>query len=76
MIKPSDNVIRAILNLDNNLSFEEITTWIRDSLYTQSIAMNHLQGEATIKAQGRNLELEEILKHIKNAHNYQEVKGN
>lgn len=74
MIKPSDTVIRAIINLDNNLSFEEIVAWIRDSLYAQSIAANHLQGEATIKAQGRNLELEEILKHVKNAHDYEKGK--
>jgi hypothetical protein len=71
VIKPNDKVIRAINNLDGNLSWQEITGWIEESLFTQSVANNSSCGEVTIKNQGRNLELAEILKHIKNFKTYQ-----
>jgi hypothetical protein len=71
MLKPTEKQIRAILNLEGNVSFEEIIDWINESLISQSIANNHAMGELAIKGQGRNLELEEILKHIKNSRTYQ-----
>jgi hypothetical protein len=72
MIKPSEKVIRAMLNLENNLSWQEIVSWIEESLLAQSIANNNSIGEQTIKNQGRNQELAEIVKHIKNRNQYQE----
>ena len=72
MIKPSDKVIRAMKNLEGNVSWQEITGWIEESLFTQSVANNSSCGEATIKNQGRNLELAEILKHVKNLKIYQD----
>lgn len=72
MIKPNDKVIRAMNNLAGNISWQEITEWISDSLIQQSVANNSASGETTVKTQGRNLELAELLKHIKNSHVYQE----
>ena len=70
MIKPSENVIRAIINLESNVSWQGIVDWIRDSLFAQAVKGASLSGEDTIKNQGRCLELDEITKHIKNVHNY------
>lgn len=71
MLKPTEKIARALMNLDSNLSWQEIIQWIKDSLYEQSIANNHTLGADTIKMQGRNLELEELLKHIENRYQYQ-----
>lgn len=74
MIKPSDNVVRALKNLESNVNWQEIVTWMRESLFSQSLRNNALTGEEAHKGQGRGLELEEILKHVKNVHNYGEKK--
>lgn len=76
MIKPSDTVIRALKNLESNTNWQEIVSWMRESLFSQSLRNNALMGEETHKGQGRGLELEEILKHVKNIHNYTEKKDN
>jgi 3-dehydroquinate dehydratase len=70
MIKPTEKVIRAMHNLENNPSWQEIVEWISNSLITQSVANNSSKGEETIKMQGRNLELQEILKHYSNREGY------
>ena len=71
MLKPNENVIRALINLEGNISWNEIVAWIDKSLLTQSIANNKLTGEATIKGQGRNLELEDLLTHIRKCREYE-----
>jgi hypothetical protein len=70
MNKPTDEVARAISSLENNPMFVELVQWIKDSLIDQSIKNNNNKGEDTIKMQGRNLELEELVKHIENATTY------
>lgn len=75
MIKPNENVIRAILNLENNVSWREILQWLEASLVDQSIKNNSLTGEDTIKGQGKGLNLAEIIKHIKSARTYESNKG-
>jgi hypothetical protein len=71
MIKPDEQIIRAILNLDNNISWNEIVKWISESLFSVSLKNNHASGDDAIKGQGRGLELEELLKIIRNAADYQ-----
>jgi len=71
MLKPDEKIIRAIINLESNVSFQEIVKWIEDSWLKQSVANNKLSGEATIKGQGRNLELEELLTHIRKCREYE-----
>jgi len=70
MIQPTEKIVRAMVNLDGNLSWKEFVQWLEDSLTEQSTKVNHLSGEATIKMQGRNVEIEEILKHINKRHEY------
>jgi hypothetical protein len=70
MIKPTEHIIRAMINLENNISWQEIVKWIDDSLVTQSIQNNHSKGEEAIKGQGANIQLETLLKHINNARQY------
>jgi len=70
MLKPNDTQIRAIKNLETNVSWEEIVKWIEDSWIKQSVSINKLNGEATIKMQGRGLELEDLLTHIKKVDDY------
>ncbi|MGA3282523.1 MAG: hypothetical protein ABSD50_16260 [Smithella sp.] len=70
MIKPDENVIRAIKNLSGNTSFECIIEWIDNSLSEQAINNCNSVGENTIKIQGRCLELKEILNYINNADNF------
>lgn len=72
MIKPNEDVIRALSNLEGNFNWRVITEWINESLFAQSVKNNHSKGEDTVKMQGRNLELEELLKHIKNSGTYKE----
>lgn len=72
MIKPTTNVIRAIVNLQNDTSWQEIVKWIEESYTTQSLQNNHNRGEEVIRMQGGNTELETILKHINNARQYLE----
>jgi len=72
MIKPSDKVIRAVIALEGNTFWAEILDWLHDSLITQSIANNSSTGEVSVKNQGRNLELQELLKFIKQARAFQE----
>ncbi len=74
MIKPTESVARAIINLENNKSWEEVTEWVKKSFLYQCTKNNHLAGEETIKGQGRAIELEDILKHINNAREYLEKK--
>jgi len=71
MIKPSENVIRAIIGLEGNTFWKEVVAWVNKSLMTQSLSANKLSGEATIKMQGRNLELEELITHISKAREYE-----
>lgn len=70
MLKPDERIIRALGSLENDNFFAEVVNWIEKSLLTQSIANNKLTGEATIKGQGRCLELEELLKHIRDVRKY------
>lgn len=70
MIKPSESIIRALGQLENNPAWQEIVKWIDDSLVKQSIDNNYKSGEETIKNQGRNLELDELVKHISKTHIY------
>jgi hypothetical protein len=72
VIKPTTNVIRAIVNLQNDTSWQEIVKWIEESYTTQSLQNNHNRGEEVIRMQGGNTELETILKHINNARQYLE----
>lgn len=74
MIKPTEDVIRAIIGLENNAYWQEIVDWIDKSLVMQSMKNNHLIGEIAIKGQGRGIELEELLSNIKNASRYEENK--
>ncbi len=70
MIRPSNDVMRAILNLETNTFWKEIVNWIHQSLLTQSVTNNKNTGENTIKVQGRNLELEELLKYVSKVHDF------
>jgi hypothetical protein len=72
MIRPSENVIRAIKALEHNDFWAEIVSWIESSWLKQSVGNNSNTGEVTIKTQGRCLELEDILKHIKKVDEYRE----
>jgi len=72
MLKPDNDTNRAFIALENNDFFKEILLWIEESLKEQSIANNKNSGEITIKTQGRNLELEEILKYVRNARQYEQ----
>lgn len=70
MIKPSEITAHAIVNLEGNQNWKTILQWIDDSMMLQSIKANHLRGDETIIMQGRNLELESMLKEIGNAKGY------
>ncbi len=70
MLKPDDDVIRALKNLQGNISFERFVKWIDESLSTQAIDNCSSIGEITIKVQGRCLELREILNYINNVDNF------
>jgi hypothetical protein len=72
MIKPNNEVIKSIINLESNPFWKEIVKWLNASLIDGSIKNNKSIGEETIKRQGRNLELEDILEHISKARIYQE----
>lgn len=70
LLKPSEDIVRAIVNLSSSPAFDTFLTWLRDSLVSQSIQNNHNQGEVAVKKSGGCLELEEILNHIKKAPEY------
>jgi hypothetical protein len=70
LIKPSEDVVRAIVNLNSSPSFDTFLGWIHDSLVTQSIQNNRNTGEMAVKKAGGCVELEEILNHIKKAPDY------
>lgn len=70
MIKPDEKIIRAILNLHGDVSWMCIIEWISNSLINQSVDNNKNSGEMSIKGQGRNLELIDLLNHIKKAPEY------
>lgn len=70
LLKPSEDVVRAITNLNSSPSFETFLEWIRDSLFTQSIKNNHNVGEVAVKQAGGCVELEDILNHVKKAPEY------
>lgn len=72
MLKPDNDTNRAFIALENNTFFQEVLLWIEESLKEQSISNNKSSGEVTIKTQGRNLELEEILKYVRNARQYEQ----
>jgi hypothetical protein len=64
MLNPTEQEIKAIDNLGNNINFQVIVRWFDRSLKGQSIKNNSACGEIAIKGQGRGLELIDILKHI------------
>ena len=71
MITPKDDtVLRAIKNLENNVSWKEIVAWIRESLFAQALKNINLSGEDAIKGQGRGQELNDLLKIITKADEY------
>lgn len=72
MLKPSNDVIRAMANLTGNPNWDTFTNWVQDSLFAQSVANNSTVGDAVIRNQGRNLELDELLKHIRKSPTYTE----
>ena len=72
MIKPTPDVIRAIINLESNVMWQTVVKWIETSLIKQSLANNAFRGEDTVKGQGRNMELDELLKYINKARDYQD----
>lgn len=72
MIRPTENVIRAIKALEHNDFWTEIVSWIESSWLKQSVGNNANTGEMTIKTQGRCLELEDLLKHIRKVDEYRE----
>lgn len=72
MIRPNNEVIKSIIALESNPFWQEIVKWINDSLIDGSMKNNKSIGEETIKRQGRNLELEDILEHIFKARIYNE----
>lgn len=75
MIKPDDKVIQSLQALKPNVHWQCIVEWFRASLIEQSINNNMATGEATLKGQGRGLELAEIVKHIEKVGTYLENKG-
>ena len=70
MIKPSEEVVRAIASLSASGAFETFTQWLRGSLYAQALRSCRSSGEAAIKTAGGCLEIEEILEHIDNTPEY------
>ena len=70
MIKPNEEIARAILNLQDNSSFELLAKWIHDSAVDISIRNNASVGDMTLKNQGRALELYELLGHLEKAYTY------
>jgi hypothetical protein len=70
MIKPSSSTARAISNLESNPNWKVFIQWVDESAILQSIKGNRMRGEETIINQGRNLELEDLLKHISRASDY------
>lgn len=70
MIKPNEDVLRAIKNLESNVSWQEVVKWIQDSLFHQALKNLNLSGEDAIKGQGRGLELNDLLKTITKADEY------
>ena len=70
MLKPDEEITRAIMNLNGNASWERIIKWIEDSLTDQSKKNLWLDGENTHKGQGMGLELDSLLKYITNAYTY------
>jgi hypothetical protein len=73
MIKPNEEIVHSIANLESNPNWKRICQWIEDSLYAQSINNNKLTGELTIKGQGRGLELEELITYISKTPEYLEL---
>ncbi len=67
MLKPSEDILRALVSLEGKPDWKEICEWLRDSLIQQSIQNNKSQGDATRIIQGRNQELEEILNYADKA---------
>lgn len=65
MTKPTEEILRACANLENNISWQTIIDWFEKSLIAQSIMNNHKAGEDTIKGQGKALNMEEFLKYAK-----------
>jgi hypothetical protein len=72
MIQPTENIVRAITNLNGNSSWETIIEWLKDSFDAQNKKNNWLTGEDVFRGQGRGLELEAILKYVTNAYEYAE----
>lgn len=70
MKRPDEKILRSIVNLENNASWHTIVMWLSESLEEQSLQNNKTSGEITIRNQGRNLELLEILEHIEKARQY------
>ena len=70
MIAPSEKTARALANLANNENWKIFIQWVDESAILQSIKCNRMRGEETIIMQGRNLELEDLLKHINKASEY------
>lgn len=69
---PDLSLLRSIITLKANRDFKAVVKWIADSLQVQSIETNSMTGEATIKNQGRNLELQDICDYIEGAENLYE----
>ena len=67
MITPDEEISMAIFRLRGDPNFLRIVQWLNDSLVSQSKDNNHTTGPETIKNQGRNLELENLISHIKDA---------
>jgi len=70
MIKPSEEVVRAIAQLSGSGAFDVFVGWIRESLFTQAIQSCRATGEVAIKKAGGCLELEEIMSHINKTPEY------
>jgi hypothetical protein len=70
MLKPSEEVVRAIANLSSSPAFDTLLAWIRESLITQAVKNTHNTGEVAIKLAGGCIELEQILSHVNKVPEY------
>lgn len=67
MIQPTQDELRALMNLTNNPDFVSVFTWLYNSYMRQSMALNDTRVEDTERLKGRNNELAELIDYCKNA---------
>lgn len=67
MIQPTQDELRALMNLTSNPDFVSFFTWLQNSLVRQSLDLNQARAEDTERLKGRNNELSDLIDYCRNA---------